>query len=296
MTKQAQSKKNQHYIPRLYLKGFTRPGSSSTCWVYHKGGSFHPGGSPSRDNPYFRSIQKAGASKGHYAYRTQSGSIDYNTFEDILEQQEKPSNELLLKLRAGKGLSFEEKKVFSAYIALMYRRVPKRNQFLTTTYYEIMNEIPWNSWQEHFQKAGQFGRALEVVRLREKYLANPDRELILRGMVTPLEKVPEVMSQMKWVLCVAPGTRCFVTSDSPVVFPEEKGIGNKDAFLLFPISAHVALFATWEGEDMAFVDVTETFVANLNDISMRNAHSKLFAPESSSRIVEQWNAASNQAL
>ncbi len=290
-------KRYHHFVPKLYLKGFVQGGNTSFIWAYEKNKGFNPGLKRGKNNPYRSSVNKVGGSKGYYAYKTKSGPLDFNTFENILEKQEKSADPIIAKIRKMGILTDQEKKSFSSYIALMIKRVPQREDLLKRIYYQKMNEFPWDALQVFFQEHGQFGKAHETIRLKEAYLAKPDKEIILSGMVIPSKQVPKALLQMKWIFCVAPPNKPFVTSDSPAAYPQKIGLGKKDSVLVFPISSMIALFATREGVDREYLNVTSEHVDSINQITMTNAHNFLYCREAERTIVEKWKSiTSNNSL
>lgn len=283
-------KRYHHFVPKLYLKGFVEDGSTSFIWVYQRGKDFKPGSKKGKNNPWRSSIKKEGRSEGYYACTRNGGAVDFNTFENILEKQEKTANQVIRKIRNREPLGEKEKALFSSYITLMIKRVPKREPLFDRVYFQKLDEGPLDTLQRLFQEHGQFGKALELVRLREAWRQKPDKEIKLRALVADSKRVPKMVSQMKWVFCVAPPDEPFITSDSPVAYPETHGLGKSDSFLVFPISSMIALVATWEGtDDRVYLDAPAQVVAWINRITMANAHEHLYCCEADSQIVSKWS-------
>jgi hypothetical protein len=55
-------KRNHHFLPKLYLKGFAEGKKKPFVWVYEKDGDYNPG-HKSHNNPQRRPINYAGAQK-----------------------------------------------------------------------------------------------------------------------------------------------------------------------------------------------------------------------------------------
>ena len=55
-------------------------------------------------------------------------------------------------------------------------------------------------------------------------------------------------------------------------FPEEEGISDEKAVLVFPVSSEVAIVASWQGtKDCAYVNATKRRVQQVNTHVLRNA-------------------------
>ncbi len=53
-------RRNHHFIPKAYLRGFTEHGSKHHLYIYRKGEIYKPGFIRSKNNPYAASISHAG--------------------------------------------------------------------------------------------------------------------------------------------------------------------------------------------------------------------------------------------
>jgi len=111
-----ETKYNQHFLPRQYLKGFACDNDGSLIWEYRRGRTYFPG-SINRDkyNPVRTPLSKAGASLGEYAYELPDGTIDFNTYENALEQLVKPADAVFTKIRNLQPVTESDREVFAAY-------------------------------------------------------------------------------------------------------------------------------------------------------------------------------------
>ena len=136
-----QDKLNQHFLPRFYLKGFASESDTSHIWEYQRGRAYVPGKN-NRDkyNPVFISLRKAGAAIGEYAYPWPDGTVDFNSYEDALEQLEKPANTVFDKIRNLERIDSSDRDIFAAYMATMTRRVPARKELLKTQFPLVLED------------------------------------------------------------------------------------------------------------------------------------------------------------
>src|SRR5436190_18089011 len=138
-------KRNHHVSPKLCLKGFVIKKDEPSIWVYTRGRPYNPGDNKTENNPYKDVIKSAGVERDFYADPKEDGTQDFETFENILESLEKPADPIFQKLRAHQPITNEEKRVFSSYIILMYRRVrsgrTKVKELLAKHDYEPSKEI-----------------------------------------------------------------------------------------------------------------------------------------------------------
>jgi hypothetical protein len=109
-----QDKYNHHFLPRLYLRGFACDGDPAHIWEYERGREYHPGSHKrSKFNPVRVPLSKAGAALGEYAYDRADGSTDFNTYENALEQLEKPANDVFQKIRNQQAVANSDREVFA---------------------------------------------------------------------------------------------------------------------------------------------------------------------------------------
>lgn len=136
----------------------------------------------------------------------------------------------------------------------MMKRVPKGKEkikeFATGTAEEVRRKIDkllkvaaavQPEKTEFIQK-----RRAEIGEIIDKYAKEPPKEIWLPNM--PAEKSPRVLaalSGMTWRFLTFDEYPAFLTSDNPLFFFTSIGIGNPESEVTFPISSHIALWATW---------------------------------------------------
>ncbi len=251
-------KRNHHYVPRLYLKGFADKTDSSFIWVYERGRSYNPGHKPGKHNPYRRSLRLAGAEQDFYAYQTRAGSTDFDTYENLLEQLEKPANQVLAKIRSRQTITKKEKQVFAAYISMLIKRVPRYRDRADEQWPEIVDEFESSAQilqqlDQHEAKltsndTNQIARIQQLraqyQRLMLEYRAGIPMDIVLATIIQ-MGQLPQVLYGMKWQFLVAPSGFDYVTSDNPVFYFEQIGLAKEYSELTFPISSEIALATSW---------------------------------------------------
>jgi hypothetical protein len=293
MGKKSQYKRNHHFAPKLYLKGFIEA-ESPFVWVYVKGKPYNPG-HKSHHNPRRRPISRVGVERDHYAFRKSDGTVDFDTYEDELEKQEKPSNSVLEKLRRREMITEQEKMVFASYVYLMYKRVPKRKERFTKNWPRVFQSVSsgmtqWLRFEEAITDEADSARLARISELRselgremEYYRGHTpiDTEIPLKSLVTksPLG-IPGILSVMTWQFFIAPKGHGFLTSDNPVFYP---GLDKPYAEVSFPISKDIALvISRYEIEQGFFVTTPEV----VNEINRRTVSGAQYEVYHSS--AEKW--------
>jgi len=223
-----------HYVPRYYLKGFSQDDGKRIC-VYDK-----------NEWRCFTTQVKSIANETDFY----SPEVE----EYLANSIEAPANDVLKKIRDRTGISTDDKQVLSAYMTCMIKRVPKGRERLNdlapgtaekvaTKVDEILN-MAAGKQPERFEFIQK--RRAEIQQIIDKYAKEPPKEIWLINM--PPEKSPRVLaalSRMTWRFLTFDEHPAFLTSDNPVFYFTSMGIGKPESEVTFPISSHIALWATW---------------------------------------------------
>ncbi len=279
MQKKPEHKREHHYVPKLYLRGFVEAEAGPFVWVYSRGKAYYPG-PKARHNPRKRPISRVAVEKDHYAFKKRDGTIDFDTYEDELEKLEKPSNPVFEKLRRHNMITGPEKRIFASYINLMYKRIPKRKERLAASWPRILQSISssvtaWLDSQETKRERtdacsggrisdlrSKLDRELEYYRAQKPF----DNQAHLKGLVTESQLgLPDILCSMTWQFFLATKGHGFLASDNPVFSP---GIRNPYAEVSFPISKDIALVMSWYEIEEGFLHATPELV---NEVNRRTA-------------------------
>lgn len=274
-----QSKFNQHYVPRQYLKGFACDRDSSHIWEYDRARNYFPGSNNrAKYNPVRISLAKAGASLGEYALQRSDGIVDFNTYENALEQLEKPADAVFAKIRNQQDVSNSDREILAAYMATMTRRVPARKDLIAKTFPSVLEDeerritellqdaIARTDLADIDRIQVLKGRLEECRRIFETYKQNGmPREMELRTMVeADMPRVRAAMLSMTWQFFVATDDERFFTGDNPVHAIKDVGFSKPYSELTFPISSLVALVGTYRQVSTGYLPASSEMLKEVN--------------------------------
>lgn len=123
-------------------------------WVYRNGLQYKPGRIRYKYNPYRDSINFVGAEMDYYASTNRDGVVDCETYENILENLEKPADPVIKKIRDRQMITMDQKIILASYIVLMRRRVERRRQKTAGM---------WPSFLEEFESSSDLIQAVAVL-------------------------------------------------------------------------------------------------------------------------------------
>lgn len=223
-----------HYVPKYYLKGFSK-NDGKKIWVYDKNERCR----------YETQVKSIANETGFY-----SPEVEKYLSNSI----EAPANDVLKKIRDRAEVSTTDKQVLSAYMTCMMKRVPKGKERLKELAPSVAEKLGMkvdaalNFAAANQPERGEFikKRRAEIQTMIDKYAGEPPKEIWLTNI--PPEKSPRVLStlsRMTWRFFTFDEYPAFLTSDNPVFYFTGMGIGNPESEVTFPISSHIALWATW---------------------------------------------------
>lgn len=197
-----------HYIPRYYLKGFTETQDSDLIWVVDK----------VLNSSYQTNITNVAQENHFYSPSTES------YLAEIIED---PANKVIEKIRSERQYSIEDKWDLAKYMSVLLKRVPNSRELS-------------KKWHEEITQS-----YINIIDAQEKKIEHQ----FIWEKVLPPEMTPDlalVLFMMKWDILVFENAPIFFTSDNPIYFPANLGLGDPAAEVTFPISTHNALFASWD--------------------------------------------------
>lgn len=288
--KKQNPKRKHHFITQLYLKGFTESDTNIFTWQYERGKEYNPG-SNKYNNPYHASIRIVGFEKDRYTYQKQNGEMDYETFENILEKLEKPSDKIFVKLRSYKSIDENEKNILASYMGIMIKRVPKRDKKAEKLYWNHVNNFDWDKLQQYFQERGKFGLALEAIKIKNQFKEKVQKDVILSSMVIETNRLKDILVKMKWLFLTAPKDSFFVTNDCPIIYNERIGIAKINSIVIFPIGRKILLFVSnLDVKDLQFTEISLSQVNSINQLIIQSAHKYVYADRNDPWIFEMLNS------
>jgi len=253
-----------HYVPLHYLRGFAKQGERDIIWVFDK----------TTGDSFATQPQKVAAEHDYYPKEVE---------QFLANLIEEPSNRMLCQIREDLLFSVEDKNEFSRYILAMIRRVPRHRERL---YQEVLPDAledtvsDWRSTIQSLMDDGRLDsarysrRMSEIDRINEEWKQDLPKELRPENQPPKIsQEVVDFLASMHWTFAVAEGSSMFLTSDNPVFYTEEIGMGKPESELMFPISTRVALWVKHLpiSEDCAFHHARQFMVREANKRTVRNA-------------------------
>lgn len=247
-----------HYLPQYYLKGFTSATNSPLIWTYEKGSQRR-----------FSTTVKQVANKNRYW----ADEIENWLANDI----EGPANPVLQKIRDHQPLSLADKAILSTYIITILRRVPQGKKRAERWLNDKKNTDPIfhqlcanleQEKEEHPESAEIIEKA--ILQLQETQRKQPDvlkTQIAWEKSLNPLLTAPSIqaLSTMAWGFLIYDRKPVFLTSDNPVFYFQDEGVGHYGAELSFPIDKHTVLWAArrndWR-ED--YVEASKKLISEMN--------------------------------
>ena len=270
----------QHYIPKYYLNGFTDSLKPSNVWVYEKG------------------------SKRIFTTTVENVANENNRWPRDIEQClankiEEPAKPVLDKIRSRQPITESDKYMLSAYIAVMLQRVPKGLERMKEIAPKVIEEVFGNvksDIQNLIIKYPEKKNILEA-RLQElpSYKSKYENEFPMEVWYKNLfpDAIPrfcETLRKMTWIFRTSDNIQPFLTSDNPIFFFKNIGIGNPRSEVTFPISSNVTLWATWHKNVLeSYIPVKGKIVREINRRTASIATRYVYYSEEAQWVVNLIN-------
>lgn len=243
-----------HYVPQYYLRGFC-PDLDRTIWVYDI----------QESRKFSTRIKKIANIHGFYP-----PELEKYLSEDV----EGPANRVLEKIRNRVHLTPTEKITFAGYITVMWKRVPMGKgrfgdqapgiaaKLRETLHRELSEAVKKDSSVERLARR----RKAEIDEILDKYSRQPPEDVwhqVIRAEHTP--RMIAAVATMTWQFFTFDEEPAFLTSDNPVFFFPELGVGRSESELSFPVSSNMTLWATRRTDLVeGYFPVTMSIVKEMN--------------------------------
>jgi hypothetical protein len=247
-----------HFVPQFYLHGFT---SDKTIWAHDK------------------------LKKCSFPSEPKSIANETGMYSDELEnyftiQVEQPAEDAIRKIRLQQSLSSGDRNALAKYMAALWKRGPKgRNRVVdrlpevaSTVQKDLHDRIDALSIIDPNLHDWADAKKAQVAEIIQRNVDQNSTELwqkLLFSEATP--KIIEAMESMNWQFLVADG-QSYLTSDNPLFFFSEEGIGPPHAEVTIPFSSNVSL---WMNRDPTlkplYAPATGTYVKEINRRTVHNA-------------------------
>jgi hypothetical protein len=290
--------KDQHYIPNLYLKGFTD--KEGILWVCEKFKPIRP------------SKPKCEANRPDYYTHSEKGGRD-ETAEDVLKGVESRAATILRKIGNPQYvLTPENVSQLIVFVAFMFARVPSWREALDKVAGKVAldNHLKLASDRERFhalcsdyERSTRKPLGIDYEKLRQHVL-NGDFKLIQKSVAFNLDamfhtafSLLEELKHFGYQALYAPEGCFYVTSDAPVftLHPDKSGksilgvgFGWRDTEVYFPLNKRACLRMKRGIEPMGRI-VEAGRVAEINKILMITAAQHLYSSQSHRRIARLFD-------
>jgi hypothetical protein len=203
-------KKNQHFVTRSFLKGFTIDGEESLIWGYDKKLVKCTGK---------RSIDRICSSSYYYEQPTPDGGKT-QILEDGFQEVETIAIKIIRNLSTFQNLSPDDKGRLAFYIGLLLTRGP--------SFRDGIHEFHKHHSEIILQKEYEFGRLPEPPEILKEHIINNDITSVLKTIILPhvslrymfdwAVNISQSLCHKKWNIYYIENDEFFVTSDTPVMF------------------------------------------------------------------------------
>lgn len=284
----AQEKKNQHFVPQCYLRGFAIEGEKNLIWEYDK--------KRQRISKTPKSI-RAICSKEYYYEQIYPDGTKTQVLEDGFQKVEKAGIEIIKEICSKRSLTGEGKGKLAFYIGLLLTRGPS---FRDGVHSFLKHHVEITT-----QKEWEMGKLPEPPEEIKKLIKNNDITSVIEAEILPHVSIEHIgkgaqqiamsLCNKKWDIYFAE-SGYFITSDTPVIFDvptdgsQWGGPAHPNGLILCPLTKNVVLAARpYYSLDVApyeFKSANREMIEAVNKYMCFVAQRLLYAPEKSSTILE----------
>jgi hypothetical protein len=258
--------RHNHYTPQQYLLGFADP--EGRVWLHDNesnSGSRHPG------------VRVIGNELGLY-----SDEVETN----LAKQTEQPGHAVFDKVIDGLPLTATDRSALAKYIIVLWKRVPVAKErslsrmpvIIDKVRNDLMAEIDAMVIDDPTFHEKAESKRLEVTAYIDTLKADPPSSLWYDGFsLDEITMSEEALLSMNWVF-LRGGNNQFLTSDNPVFFFPDEGLGRPQSELTFPISSSIALWATrLPRKQGLYMDASLSVVRQINARTAENSKRFMFS-------------------
>lgn len=241
-----------------------------------------------------RSPRKLSRRPNYYSRVDHDGAVRHDV-EDYLQRVEDEAAVAIRNIVApGTELDQASRRALANFIACMSMRTPRLHDEVEPGLSDVLMQHARSKWKEirsnsavleDFRRgfAAQFGPDLDPIQVlgdaldRLKFSGSVDRGFLIRVVMSSTSRLADSIVDMRWHLLRAQESDVFVTSDFPVsqwdpATPDanfQAGLARKGVQLTFPLTRHIAVLATWDGQGTLCATAKSTLVAEINMRTIR---------------------------
>ncbi len=281
-------KKNQHFVPISFLKGFAIDSEASFVWGYDKKYGKCTGK---------RSISRI-CSLDYYYEQPLPDGMKSQVVEDAFQAIETRSIDIIRNLSTSRTLSPQDKGRLSLYIGLLLTRGPSFRDGIHESYRHATEIMA--------QRAYKSGRLPEPPEVLKRLIVNDDITSVIKTEILPhvsLQPMRQLaidigksLCNKKWDIYYIDGSDCFVTSDTPVMFgalerTENRAVGpaHPESLVLCPMTKKVLVaarpYCRSDSCPSEFMPVKAGMVEKINELMCFNAQRFVYASQQSPELL-----------
>ena len=281
-------KKNQHFVPRSFLKNFALDLENTLIWGYDKKYGKCTGK---------RFINKICSFDFYYEQIKPDGSKT-QTLEDGFQNIENAATNIIRNLSISQIFSSSDKGCLAWYLGLLITRGP--------SFRDGIHEFLRHKIDILRQKEYESGRLPEPPPEVKEMIVNKDINSVIKTEIFPhasLQYMFNAISQIgpslcdkKWDFYFIKNDEYFITSDTPVMFEDFNkqnwyiGPEHSESVVFCPITKNMLLivrpFLIGDHKSIEFMPVKDGMVDAFNKMMCFNAERFVYASEKSDILVE----------
>jgi len=281
-------KKNQHFVPRSFLRGFATHSEDSLIWGYDKKYGKCTGK---------RSINQICSFDYYYEQLKPDGSKT-QTLEDGFQTIETTVIEIIRNLSTSQKLPSHDKGCLAFYIALLLTRGP--------SFRDGIHEFHKHVAEITLQKEYKSGRLPEPPAILKERIIDNDITSVVNAEILPhvslqymfdsANTISHSLCNKKWDIYYIKNSDYFITSDTPVMFgdmnsKENRTIGpaHAESLVICPITKKMIVavrpYCKADCSGFEFMPVKDGMVDKLNELMCFNAQRFVYASGQSQELL-----------
>ncbi len=281
-------KKNQHFVPRSFLRGFAIDSEDSLIWGYDKQYGKCTGK---------RSISQICSLDYYYEQLSPDGSKT-QMLEDGFQTVERPAIEIIRNIPTSRRLSSEDKGCLAFYLGLLLTRGP--------SFRDGIHELHKHTAEIVLQKLYESGKLPEPPAILKKDMVNNDITSVIKTQILPhvslkymLDSAIDIGNSLcnkRWDVYYVASGQFLVTSDTPVILgpfnrKDNQAVGpaHPGSLILCPITKKTLIaarpYCQSDSCSCEFMPVKAGIVEKVNELMCFNAQRFIYASEQSQELL-----------
>lgn len=269
--------KNQHIIPRCYLKQFVDPNTPAKyepyVWIFERKSKIGKKKAP----------KNILAETDFYTFKIKSGGKDYSIEKSLSQLESIYVSVFEHKIKKKIPLDNYEHMVLCSFVAVMFQRTLKQKEHIESALYKLI------SMAENMEKVHGV-QPKKSIQLKEE-MKNIHK--ISLAQMTP--KITKFLMKMNLAFFFANGKESFITSDSPCYLFNARlqwqrflspAFGQKHVEVRMPLSPKIAVCFSWVNNIRGYLGISTDLVHDSNRMIFGHSHKYFIA--NSQKVKRGW--------